>query len=223
LSKYSLNEVSHVLGKSLKNKVLAGVVKRKRDREGSTRALLEAAIEVFSQSGYDAATTRAVAKKAGVSEGLIQRYFDGKAGLLLAILQTFASEEASMGLANLPYQKTLEEEFIAVLTQDCEKHRAHSDFIKVAMSRAIVDPKIGHQLRTSVHEKKLPTVVARLRHYQEAGLIAKDADLDAIAYGLSSIAFSVGFMGPQVFGYDAQRMAQYAKLLASMLAKGVQT
>ncbi len=211
-----------MLGKSLKNKVLAGVVRRKRDREGSTRALLEAAIEVFSSSGYDAATTREVAKKAGVSEGLIQRYFDGKAGLLLAILQSFAEEEAGMGIANLPFQKTLEEEFTAVLTHDCEKHRVHSSFIKVAMSRAIVDSKIGQQLRTSVHEKKLPTMVARLRHYQEIGLIAKGADLDAIAYGLTSIAFSTGFMGPQVFGYEPEKMARYAKQLASMLAKGLQ-
>jgi AcrR family transcriptional regulator len=210
-----------VLGKSLKNRVMATVVKRKRDREASTRALLEAAIEVFSHSGYDAATTREVAKKAGVSEGLIQRYFEGKAGLLIAILEMFAEEEAGMGIANLPYQKTLEEEFVQVLEKSCEMHKAHSSFIKVAMSRAIVDPKVGQQLRTSVHEKRLPAMVARLRHYQATGLIPADADLDCIAYGLSAIGFSVGFMGPEVFGYELDRMARSAKQLAKILAKGV--
>lgn len=206
---------------TLKDQVLGISGRRKRDREASTRALLEAGVAVFSELGYDAATTRDVAKRAGVSEGLIQRYFEGKAGLLIAILQTFAEEEGAMALASLPYKKTLEEEFLGILNFICQNHSKYNAFIKVALSRAIVDPKVGAQLRTSVHEKRLPIMVARLGHYQQMGLIPKDSDLDSIAYGISAIGFSVGFMGPQVFGYDEARLKKVAATMSQILGKGI--
>ena len=57
------------------------------------QALLAAGVQVFAERGYDAATTREVAQAAGVNEQLIQRYFGGKAGLLLAIIERFGEEE----------------------------------------------------------------------------------------------------------------------------------
>ena len=59
---------------------------RRRDKEATKAALLAAGVQVFAERGYDAATTREVAQAAGVNEQLIQRYFGGKAGLLLAII-----------------------------------------------------------------------------------------------------------------------------------------
>ncbi len=194
--------------------------KRRRDREASTQALLEAAIQVFSEVGYDAATTREVAKRAGVSEALIQRYFESKAGLLLAVMKAFAEKDGGMGLASLPYQETLEEELSQVLAFACKMHQTHQTFLKVALSRAIVDPILGQELRTSVHEIRLPILVARLRHYQSKGLIAANADLDSLAYGVFAIGFSTGFMGPFVFGFDESKMKQVVRCMTQALGRG---
>lgn len=49
-------------------------------------AILNAALELFARDGYNATSTRKVAKYAGVSEGLIFRHFENKEGLLKAIL-----------------------------------------------------------------------------------------------------------------------------------------
>lgn len=43
--------------------------------------ILVAALEAFSQHGYDGATTREIASRAGVNLGLIQYYFEGKENL----------------------------------------------------------------------------------------------------------------------------------------------
>jgi AcrR family transcriptional regulator len=48
--------------------------------------ILQAALELFAQEGYNATSTSKVARHAGVSEGLIFRHFDNKEGLLQAIL-----------------------------------------------------------------------------------------------------------------------------------------
>ncbi|MEQ8926425.1 MAG: helix-turn-helix domain-containing protein [Fulvivirga sp.] len=47
--------------------------------------ILNAALELFAEEGYGTTSTSKIAKKAGVSEGLIFRHFTNKEGLLDAI------------------------------------------------------------------------------------------------------------------------------------------
>ena len=54
--------------------------------ESATR-LLDAAEKVFAVVGYDAATTRVIAKKAAVNSALIQYHFGGKSRLYEAVLE----------------------------------------------------------------------------------------------------------------------------------------
>ena len=49
--------------------------------------ILQAALELFAQEGFRATSTSKVARKAGVSEGLIFRHFGNKDGLLEAIVK----------------------------------------------------------------------------------------------------------------------------------------
>ncbi len=209
-----------ITSKALKPKPKAEAPKRRRDREGSTRALLDAATQVFAERGFDGATTREVAKRAGVSEALIQRYFDGKTGLLIAVMDSFGSEGAVEEMASFPYQKTFEAEVAQLLKDGCQKNKDHARFIRVALSQALVDPKIAAQLRINVHGKRLPALVARLQHYKQAGLLAADVDLHAVAFGISSLAFSLGFMGPEVFEVDKERLDAIAAQMSLILGRG---
>jgi AcrR family transcriptional regulator len=54
--------------------------KASRDEDKRER-ILAAALEAFSQNGFDGATTREIAARAGVNLGLIQYYFEGKENL----------------------------------------------------------------------------------------------------------------------------------------------
>lgn len=67
----------------------AGSPRRPRHREGggyargehTRRRLLDAGIELFAELGYERASTRAIAHRAGVSLPALQYYFGGKEGL----------------------------------------------------------------------------------------------------------------------------------------------
>jgi TetR/AcrR family fatty acid metabolism transcriptional regulator len=61
---------------------------RMQDREDG---ILAAAREVFARKGYEAAAISDVARAAGVSDGLVYRYFGSKRDLLLAVLDAFYS------------------------------------------------------------------------------------------------------------------------------------
>ena len=72
--------------------------KRSHDRAAKKQALIRAALGLFAAKGYEVTTTREIAASAGCAEGLIHRYFSGKAGLLAAMI-----EHAQLGnIANVP-------------------------------------------------------------------------------------------------------------------------
>lgn len=55
-------------------------------REKSREKILNAALELFAGNGYEATSVEKIAKKAGVSKGLIYNYFESKKTILMAIL-----------------------------------------------------------------------------------------------------------------------------------------
>jgi hypothetical protein len=60
--------------------------RHRRDPEASREAILEAAREVFSERGYARATIREIARRAGVTHGLVMRHFGTKEQLLIEAL-----------------------------------------------------------------------------------------------------------------------------------------
>lgn len=61
---------------------------RRRDSARSQELLLQAALALFAERGYDRTTVRDIGDRAGVDPALIARYFDTKAGLYLAALRS---------------------------------------------------------------------------------------------------------------------------------------
>ena len=49
--------------------------------------ILEAATRVFAEKGYHRATTKDVARAAGMAEGTIYLYFENKSELLIALME----------------------------------------------------------------------------------------------------------------------------------------
>lgn len=60
--------------------------------EETRRALLEAGVRVFSERGFDAASTRLLASQAGVNLAAIPYHFGSKKGLYLAVADHVAEE-----------------------------------------------------------------------------------------------------------------------------------
>jgi AcrR family transcriptional regulator len=73
-----------------------------------TKALiLETALEMFRERGYDNTTMRAVAQKAGVSLGNAYYYFRSKEYLIQAFYQRLHDSHIEVVLPALEHEKTL--------------------------------------------------------------------------------------------------------------------
>jgi AcrR family transcriptional regulator len=60
--------------------------------------ILDAALKVFSDKGFAAATTTEIAREAGVAEGTIYNYFPSKRELLVAVVKSFIITESFLKL-----------------------------------------------------------------------------------------------------------------------------
>jgi TetR/AcrR family fatty acid metabolism transcriptional regulator len=58
-----------------------------KSRERKRGAILRAAVEVFAERGYFGARMREVADRAGVADGTVYLYFEGKEDLLVSLLE----------------------------------------------------------------------------------------------------------------------------------------
>ena len=71
--------------------------KKSRDekREESRRQILDAAMELFYEKGYDETTTRDIIKKTGILNGSLYNRFPSKGDILLAIVSEYLEDTAS--------------------------------------------------------------------------------------------------------------------------------
>jgi len=101
---------------------------RQRQAAARREQILERALKLFAAQGFDATSTRQIAKEAGIAEGLIFHYFPTKASLLAALLENrrfFRSELRAIleGGEDRPAPEVLREVasgWLATLRRDAE-------------------------------------------------------------------------------------------------------
>jgi AcrR family transcriptional regulator len=194
----------------------------KHDKEARQRALMHAATTVFAEHGYDAATTREVAERANCSEGLIHRYFNGKRGLLLAVLNAKAAEFAERMRIEQPDRETLREELEQIFLWPLEKMWDERDFMRVSVSRASIDPEVGHVVGHHLNQQRVDVIADKLRRHQAAGRVRADVDVDAIALAISGINLTSAFFSQVVFNMDRAYVREITLHTAHVMERGLE-
>jgi AcrR family transcriptional regulator len=193
----------------------------KHDKEARQRALIEAGMEVFADRGYDAATTREVASRAGCSEGLIHRYFNGKRGLMLAVIESRDADVAEDFRTGVPVCDGLAEEVEAILLWHLAMMWERQDFMRVCCSRAIIDPELGLSIGAGINQQRVRLIVERLERYRKAGKVQPDVDLESVGHMLAGIGFASGFFAQIVFEMDRQEVRRSVVEAAKVIARGI--
>ena len=195
---------------------------RRRNRESTQKALIVAAASVFSDKGYEGATTRAIAEAAGCSEGLIHRYFANKEGLLLAVLRTEIADNEYSPFLDLPLQTSVEEEARQILFRSVRSMTERSELMRVVLSRVMLDPAFRSDFnRISVRGSLAVGLEPRLRRYADAGLIDQEVDVAAAAELLISLSFQVGFVHRELHQTSSQQVQKLIEDFAVLFGRAV--
>lgn len=189
------------------------------DRAGRERAFILAAAKLFASRGYEATTTREIAKTAGFAEGLISRYFNGKAGLLLALIQMHISEEMAELNDTVP-AATIEEEIQRLIEWELAHMWGDRDFLKVMIPQLMLNPKLGEEIIRVGPVHRTTVMMERLRRY-EKGRNLPEEELRAIAEAIGCLGFVFGFMDPTARVEDPVRARQTALTIGRILGRSL--
>ncbi len=188
--------------------------KKTRDREATRQKLLKAAIKVFAAHGYEGATTRAIAEEAGVAEALIQRYFNGKQGLLIASMHDFAAGEKA-SCANLPPPaENLEQEWKNLLSHAIQHCGMNKENLSVAMAHAHFDRKVGKAMAQFMQNDRAPVLAGRLKLHLQKGRLSANTDVEALSYGLALSMLGVAYLGQVLMKLDPKTLDRIVAALA---------
>lgn len=197
--------------------------KRRRNRQATEVALIAAATQIFSERGFEATTTKAVAQQAGYSEALIQLYFGGKDGLLLAVIQNEGGGEAEMvEFYARPLSADLMSEARETLTFTIDVLVRRATGLRIVLARVLVDPKFkdgfNHATVRNVAKRAL---AARLEQHRDCGRLRSDVDPETAAELLISLAFQLGFIHGDILGGSATERSRLAESYAAFFERAM--
>jgi len=138
----------------------------------SRETVLDAAEQLMSEQGYDAATVSALVKASGIPLSSIYHYFGSKNGVLLAVMERGA--ERFFSSLRLPQERagTPEQHLTECVRIVGEALDQHPDFLRLLIVLALQPPPGD--------EHDVQQVVGRVRETGRAGLAAQAA----IAFGI---------------------------------------
>jgi AcrR family transcriptional regulator len=190
--------------------------KRTRDRAAKKDALVVAALELFASKGYETTTTREIAASAGCAEGLIHRYFKGKAGLLAALIEHRLSKEVLDLGHTLRPAPSLEDEYVRMVDREVDRMWDSRDFLRVFIPRAIVDPSVGSVMSKVLISVRGKAILERLKHYESCLALPQDA-MEILAQAVGMLGLVFGFVRPVLLGQDRLRAKKMATTVAKIL------
>jgi len=129
--------------------------------EARRNQILDAAAAVFAEKGFHRATTKEIAKTAGVSEGTIYNYFDSKADLLIGILTRLAELEHLDEELTDALQSDARDFLVTIFRDRMGIVQQRVETIQAIMPEILVNPV----LRERFHQQFLRPVVMLFEQY----------------------------------------------------------
>lgn len=134
-------------------KMMNNNLKIHKDRAQTEEKLIAAAEEIFSIHGYNAATTRMIAQKADVNIALINRYFDGKYGLLIKVIE-LKTHSCCESLDDYPEETTLTDICTPYLLTRFEAYHEDMNFFRIILAQYLTDPKFAKKFSEIIENLK---------------------------------------------------------------------
>ena len=183
--------------------------------------LLDAAAQTFSRDGIQGATTREIARGAGVNEVTLFRHFKSKEQLLRAVLQRGLAAEVAIMDQHSSWKEDLRgsmEKYARHYYSHLEKKKG---FARAFLAEAHVLPKSIQTMVAGVIRPVRERLIAIMADAQQAGVVRSDLNvecaLDAFKNALSTALLRQGAHLPRNYSTDA-----YIKAVVDIFVRGIE-
>lgn len=204
----------------------AGPGRRALNKEATRRAILKAALGLFSRKGFHATATKEISRAAGIAEGTLFNYFRTKEDLALffleqeveGLIEWFEGQERLRG-APLP------EQLFAIVHHHLERISPYEDFIGAVYLRALQPTSKLNPLsldRQALNLRYLRFVRGVLAEAEARREIPPVGDLGSYGFGLFHLAMMTHWLQDGSPGKEntLALLDRCLKVAAGMLRKG---
>lgn len=173
--------------------------------------ILDAALRVFGEKGYQGAGVRDIAREAGITEGLIYHYFTGKSQLLQACWSErgwFGQVERIISdAARLSAREVIE----LLVREHLASLYSHAARVRMTVSEMLHNPELARLSADRICSTN-DRVAGFLRDRKQAGEIRADMDECVASQLLMGYSFSVfmlwGRLAPEEWEPIQERVAR---------------
>lgn len=200
-------------------------MRRTAEEAAQTRQdILEAALTVFSQKGYDATRLADIADAASVTRGAIYHHFDNKAKLYTALI----AEAATMGSDAVQQAIATGSGFTEICTLILinslalmENNRQMRQITELTLFKTGLDPEL-HELEMMRRQQAI-TMVEGIALFMQQGIQNGDlrADLNPLDVARAFIAFQNGLIHLWLSNRDAFSIRESAPKFAEIFLQGI--
>jgi AcrR family transcriptional regulator len=197
-----------------KDEVRDLVVRARREQ------IVGAATRVFAEKGFRRATTREVARAAGVSEGTIYNYFEDKDALLLAILDRLNETERRAA----DFEEEMDTDFRGFLEQYLRRRMSliweNREVFRVVLSEMLVNAELRERYLRHVVDPTMSIAEENFRSRMEQGeVLETDAPLAMRSVAGTVLGILVlGLLGDEEIN---SRWEEVPDVLAGLLIHGL--
>jgi len=156
------------------------------DKVRTREQLLEAAEAVFGDAGLKGATTKEIARVAGIHETTLFRHFSSKEDLFLAVVKKGMDEAAELFQDNFRFSGDLHQDLRRFAKIYCEHIRGREPMIRVCLSTINILPEETKELFQVTNIPTLRALATCLQEAQAQGAIRADLDPYQVAQAFCS-------------------------------------
>jgi AcrR family transcriptional regulator len=183
--------------------------------------ILDAAIRVFSRDGVSGATTREIARVAGVNEVTLFRYFRNKNELLhQMVLQSCKRYEQVFADASLDSVEDLRRTIRIYAETYAKKVHENEDLVRTFMGELKRHLKLSRQLFVKTAKPTREKFIAYLKAAKKAGLVRKDVDPVAATDALTGMLMSGALRRPLTESMYSGK--HYVQTCIDLFLKGIE-
>jgi AcrR family transcriptional regulator len=146
--------------------------------------LYDVAIDLMARRGYETTTLRDVAKKAGVSVGLLYRYFPSKRAVIIALYDDLSADFARLAV-DMPRGRW-RDRFIFTLKASLQVLEPHRMTLRALIPVLVGDPEEGLFAESAAFSRQRVQAL-----FQEAVVGATDAPARALAESVGRLLYIV--------------------------------
>jgi AcrR family transcriptional regulator len=188
------------------------------------KAIIDAAVALIGERGIDGATTAAIAKRAGVTEKTLFRYFPSKSDLVRRVLFPMILQRGLTRqwetVENLLKRKgaSLKDWYVTATTKELEAVGKNVGLTRTVTMELLQNDEFRGALSNLWQQHIWQPMLEGLDELRANGVIRKDVDLDVLARAIHCL--HVGYFltrhvfAPDMTWDDAKEIEQMAEILS---------